>query len=301
MNTHGELVRELRSLRKGRGVHAGRIGDRIGPNLRLMCGITGDDGPVTIREKLVCRLSDLAEQLPDDLRVSTVAAFGLTPEVRLPLYQDRIRWAATRIDRDARTVRRRVDDAIDQLAELVATIPSAPAGAWRTVELHVVVTLDSAYPEVLEHHRILVDQDGLHEVELASPLAVGHEVDVLYGGTLLPNRLALALPEPLPAGSTHDFAVRFRLPRREALGSYVVQEPCDLFDLRVRFGRDQRPPHVWTLRDVRQHTGPERGSPQPVDRAGDVHLRFRRLLPGLRYGARWDPAHGSNEGMPTAS
>ncbi|MGA6165284.1 hypothetical protein [Amycolatopsis magusensis] len=300
MNTHRELVRELRSLRKGRGVYNGRIGERIGPNLRVLCGITEDDGPVTIRGKLISRLADLSEHLPEDMRVSTVAAFALTTEVRLPLYQDRILWAAARIDRDARTVRRRVDDAIDQLAELVATTPCATAGAWHTAELHVVVTLDRLQPEVLEQYRIVTDQDGVHELDFMSPLAGQRrlEVDVLYGGTLQErggagprDRLAIALPEPLPRGRSHDFAVRFRLPRLPVMRSYVVQaleHPCELFDLRVRFGRDRTPPHVWTLRDVREKTGSQHGHQHPVDRAGEVHLRFRRLLPGLSYGARWD-------------
>ena len=294
MNRHGELVRELKSLRKGRGVHVGRIGERIGPNLSLVCGITGDDGPVTIRGKVVSRLVELAEHLPDDLRVATVAAFALTTEVRMPLYQDRVGWAASRINRDSRTVRRRVDEAIDQLAELVITVPRAADGAWHIAELHVAVTLDRPQPEVLEQYRLFADQDGLTELDFSSPLAVGRrpeEVDVIYGGTLRhhgPVSRTLVLPEPLQRGKSHDFAVRFRLPR---LQSYVVQarqRPCDLFELRLRFGRELTPAHVWTLRDVREDAISQQGHQHPVDRAGEVHLRFRRLLPGLAYGAQWD-------------
>ena len=61
------------------------------------------------------------------------------------------------------------------------------------------------------------------------------------------------------------------------------------FDLRVRFGRGWSPPHVWTLRDVRQCAGSYPvGHQHPVDRAGEVHLQFCRLLPSLGYGARWE-------------
>lgn len=302
MNMHRELVRELKSLRKGRGVFAARIGERVGPNLRVMCGITDDDLPATIRAKLVARLNELTDQLPQDMRLPTVAAFALSAEVRLPLYGDRLHWAAIRIDRDPRTVRRRVDEAIDQLAELIAITPTAPRHAWHTAELHVVVALDRPQPEVLERYRIVADQDALHELDITSPLAAARrylEVDVFYGGRLrdrgtMSDRpgLALALPEPLARGEPHDFAVRFRLASPQALRSYVVHvpgRPCELFDLRLRFGRGWSPPHVWTLHDVRQSGGSYPvGHQYAVDRAGEVHLKFRRLLPGLGYGAWWE-------------
>lgn len=313
MNTYLELVRELKTLRKGRGVFAGRIGERVGPNLRVLCGITGEDGPVTIRGKVATRLVELAGQLPEDMCLATVAAFALSTEVRLPLYQDRVHWAAMKIDRDARTVRRRVDDAIDQLAELVATTPRAPAGGWGTAELQVAVALDCLRPEVLEQHRIVADQDGLQELDFVSPLAVGRrylEVDVLYGGTLRDLGVvrqdrpgfALTLPKPLARGESHDFAVRFRLPSPRAMRSGVVHVPehrCELFDLRVRFGPGRTPPHVWTMRDVHQSVGAadvRDGLLHPVDRAGEVHLRFRRLVPGLAYGAQWETDDGSLSG-----
>jgi len=78
----------------------------------------------------------------------------------------------------------------------------------------------------------------------------------------------------------------------EAMRPSVVHVPdhrCELFDLRVRFGHDRIPPRVWTMRDVHQSVGaiPD-GRPHPVDGAGEVHLRFRRLVPGLAYGARWE-------------
>ncbi|WP_410666050.1 hypothetical protein [Amycolatopsis sp. lyj-84] len=303
MNTHEELVRELKSLRKGRGVYAGRIGERIGPTLRVLCGVKEEDGPVTIREKLVARLTGLAEQLPEDMRLATVAAFGLTADVRMPLYRERVGWAAPRLDRDARTVRRRVDEAIDQLAELVVTIPPQPDGAWHTAELHVVVTLDRPQPEVLEQYRIVADHDGLHELDFTSPafeLRGPLEVDVLYGGTrrtsgTARSRVSLTPPEPLAKGEAHAFAVRYRFPQPQVLRSYVVREleqSCDLLDLRVRFARDRIPHQVWTLRDV---TGPHGGQEQPVDRAGEIHQRFKRLLPGRSYGARWEGDEAGNE------
>src|SRR5689334_6684299 len=129
------LVRELKTLRKGRGVHAGRIVDKVGAGLAAACGITRADGPAAARQKLVTRLTELVEQLPEDLQLAARAAFGLIPDVRHPLYQERVGWVASMIDRDARTVRRRVDEAVDQLAELAVTTARRDDGGWHTAEL----------------------------------------------------------------------------------------------------------------------------------------------------------------------
>jgi hypothetical protein len=210
-------------------------------------------------------------------------------------------------DRDPRTVRRRVDEAINQLAEM-ATCGSRgrvadPADCWHTTELRVAVALDRAEPEVLEQRRIVADQDGIRELDLAVSLPVTRrdlEVTVFYGGTLRDrgressDRLGftLVLPTPLARGESHDFAMRFRLPAVRPHMVCVPRHPCDLFDLRVRFGRKQIPPRVWTLQGTFQRdvTDPTcRGIQYQVDETGELHMRFRHLSPGLAYGARWEP------------
>ncbi|WP_367131847.1 hypothetical protein [Saccharothrix sp. HUAS TT1] len=306
MNAYVDLVRELKSLRKGRGVLAGRIGDRLGPTLRATCGVAEGDTPGAIRRKVSARLEELAGLLPVDLRLAVRAAFAIEDEARLPLYQDRVHWAAVRMNRDPRTVRRRVDEAIDHLAELAADAdqpsdqpsgqpsdePDASPGGWRTTELHAVLTLDRPRPEVIERHRVVAD-DGLRELTLTPPLTLDRpdlDVRVLYGGTLV-DRSTLALPTPVPAGRSHDFAVRFRPPSAHVVRSclvYVPRRPVDLLDLRVRFGRTSTPPRVWALEGAPGSDEDDPGRPHPVDRAGEVHLVFRHLTPGLPCGVRWD-------------
>lgn len=307
MNT--ELVRELKSLRKGRGLFAGQIEERVGPTLRAACEVTDGDGMMVIRQKVTARLAELAEQLPEDLRLAMLAAFAILAEARLPLYQDRVSWAAVKVDRDPRTVRRRVDEAIHQIAELATSAPrrgpGAPAGSWHTTELHVAVGLDRVRPEVLEQRRIVANQEGLRELDLAVSLPTGRrdvEIEVLYGGTLVDRGMeasdrlgfALTLPRALARGEAHDFAMRFRLPTARAMRPHMMcvpRRPCELFDLRVRFGRDRMPPRVWMLDGAFQRDVSDpacRAHQHPVDRAGEVHMRFRQLAPGLAYGARWD-------------
>ncbi|WP_216209200.1 hypothetical protein [Amycolatopsis aidingensis] len=313
MSGRAELVRELKSLRKGRGMFAGRMAERIGPNLRAVCAVTDGDTMVSIREKVANRLAELAEQLPEDLRLATLAAFAINAEARLPLYRDRVLWAAMRMGRDQRTVRRRVDEAIDQLAELAAGAPAYReddhARTWQPAELRVAAALDRAQPEVLEQHRIVAVQDGLRELDLVPSVPAGPdelEPAVFYGGTLVDGGtaagegrgFALTLPRPLAIGESHEFAVRFRLPTARAMSPYLVcvpAGPCELFDLRMRFGPDSPPRRVWRLSGARRRDTSDpawHGRLCPVDRAGEVHLRFRGLIPDLAYGARWGSESG---------
>jgi hypothetical protein len=305
MSGRADLVRELKTLRKGRGLYAGRFEERVGPCLRAACGVTDGDGLAAIRQKVAARLTELADQLPEDLRVAIMAAFGIPLEVRLPLYQDRVHWAAVKMDRDSRTVRRRVDEAIMQLAEL-ATSPVGRAGdigvGWHTTDQQVVVVLDRDRPEVLERRRIMADEDGVSSLDLAVSLPVGRrdvEASVYFGGTLVDRGMeatdrigwALTLPRALSRGESHDFAVRFRLPAMRPYLMCVPRHPCDLFDLRVRFGKDRRPQRVWTLHGAFQRDVSDplfQGNQHTVDQAGEIHLRFRHLTPGLAYGARWE-------------
>ncbi|MFJ1760321.1 hypothetical protein ACIOD2_08390 [Amycolatopsis sp. NPDC088138] len=298
-----ELVQELKILRKGRGLQ-GRIGERVGPFLRSACAVSADDGLVAVRTKVAGRLSELAAHLPEDLRLAALAAFAITVEARQPLYQDRVRWAANRVDRDPRTVRRRVDEAIDLLAELAAGSSSPPPSSsdrWHTTSLTVAVVLDQPRPSVLEQRRIIADQDGLTVLDLAISLPSGAEdlsVTVLYGGTLVDRGMeatdrwgyGLELPKPLSRGESCEVAILFRPPSLRPYAVSVPRHACDRFDLRVRFGREA-PEEVRALDGVFQSdvTDPGyRGRRHEVDPAGEVHLRFQGLTPGMAYGARWD-------------
>ncbi|RKT52832.1 hypothetical protein [Saccharothrix australiensis] len=302
MNAHADLVRELKSLRKGRGVLAGGIADRVGPTLRAACGVTEDDEPGAIRRKVTDTISELAGRLPEDLHRATLVAFAIHEEARLPLYQDRVQWVAVRMDRDPRTVRRRVDEAIDHLAELAADAVGEQSdrrpGGWHTAELHAVLTLDRPRPEVIERHRVVADRDGLHELALSPPLPLDPpdlDLRVLYGGTLVDRSTpALALPTAVRRGRSHDFAIRYRPATSHETWSYLVyvpRHPCDLLDLRGRFGDIAVPPRVWALQGADRSGGSvpaPRGHEHPVDRAGEIHLRFHDLTPGLAYGVRWE-------------
>ena len=294
MVSPADLVVELKALRKGRGLLASRIGERIGVGLRMVCDVREDDGPAVIRQKVARRLELLAGDLPADLRMAVLAAFAIAPDVRLPFYQDRVSWTASRLGRDPRTARRRIDAGIDHLAQLAtlrpvaAPRPSAHAAtemAWHTAELRVIVALDRARPEVIELHRIVAGRPGLTSVDVPVPAAA----DVLYGAIRV-RRGTVELAGELTRGAEHEFAVQYRLP--DPAVTHVVRapdHPCDLFDLRVRFA--DPPWRIWPLRGAldRDIAGPEHTSKSmSPDAAGELHLVFRGLTAGLSYGARWE-------------
>lgn len=276
MATNTELVGDLKSLRKGRGLFAGNVADRVGGTLRALCGVTAEDGPAEIRYRVAHRVRHLAADLPDDLRVAVLAAFGMLPAARHPLYQDRVAWVATHIDREPRTARRRIDEGIHQLAQLAGTplrVSTPPGSGWHTAETRVIAMLDRPAPEVLEHHRVVAGQDV---VELELPVPPGYEV--AYGGTLRSG--LLTLPAPLRAGEAHEFALRTRLPVPPRQLVHVPGRRCDFLELRVRFDRDRLPRRVSRL--------PGAAVPVPVDGAGEIRLTFADLTRGSTYGARWD-------------
>ncbi len=112
------LLTELKVLRKGRGVLVAQIGDRVGPALRALSGVAEGASAAELRQKLARRLEELADELPDDLRIAALVSLGLYREAQRPFYQERIRWLADYLQRDERTARRRAEEALDQLAEI---------------------------------------------------------------------------------------------------------------------------------------------------------------------------------------
>jgi hypothetical protein len=312
-----DVVGELKVLRKGRGIFTTPLADRVGPALRTTCGILEDDDTVEMRRKLSDRLRPLVESLPDDLKIALLAAFALDDRARKPFYQERVHWAAVTLDRDDRTVRRRIDEGIEQVAAMaVATGPAEsgpryPSRSWHTEELRVTLALDQPVAEAFEFRRVVADADEIAELDLALTLTVTGgsgdsvresdlEVDVFHGGVLTGRAmessdrvgLALRLPEPLRRGERHDIGLRFRANIRAPHYICVPRHPCDLFDLHVRFG-DRVPERIVRLDKAFQNDARDRshrGVVLETDDAGEVHVRFRHLAPGFAYGIRWQPA-----------
>jgi hypothetical protein len=311
-----ELLDELKALRKGRGVHTGKISEHVGPGLREICGITTADGEEAVRRKLTNRLGALIRTLPDDLALAVQAALGLHAEAQHPFLGDRVQWLADQLKRDRRTARRRLDDGLVRLAQAAAG-PATPApqqanqndDGWYVADFHALLRLDKPAPEAIERRAIVAERDGIDSIDALITLprdptdrSGGHDLlmEVLYGATLVRKehnadsqfRFVLQLPRTLRVGERHEYAALFRVPDNQLMRShYVHYSPrrCDLFDLRIRFHPDRRPEDIWRVNETfhRALDGPPAGDRLTLDQVGELHLEFRGLRPGFGYGARW--------------
>jgi hypothetical protein len=311
-----ELLDELKALRKGRGVHAGKISDHVGPGLREICGIVSADGEESIRRKLTNRLGALVGSLPDDLGLAVRAALGLHPEAQQPFLGDRVQWLADQLKRDRRTARRRLDDGLVRLAQAAAgpaEPPPAPTShlddGWYVADFHALLRLDQPTPEAIERRGIVAERDGIDSIVALITVhrdptdrSGGHDLlmEVLYGATLVRKehdagtqfRFVLKLPRTLRAGERHEYAALFRIPPNQLMRSrYVHTSPrrCDLFDLRIRFDLDRPPEQIWRVQETffRAPDSPPIGDPVALDSVGELHLQFSGLKPGFGYGAQW--------------
>jgi hypothetical protein len=311
------IAPEIRSLRKGRGIQAGDLDQRIGPQLKELAAGGGAGGPALRRFALSNELSARANQLADDLRTAIMASLGLAPETKdMPRFKDRVSWLARQLGYEYRTALRRIDQAERLLSEEIAhellrrrgQIAVTPGG-WYLDELRVLFRLDTPTPESYEDRRIVATRSGLREVVawFDVPRSPGQpspalSAEVLYGGHLTgaensPQgrfRFAVELPRALQAGEKHEYGLLLR-PVNQPMRPHYLFSPecqCDVFDLRVRFDANRRP--AW-IRRVQGETVRMFDVPQPtsdlvtLDAAGEVHVNFRSPTMYLGYGAQWEP------------
>ena len=149
-----QIAAEIRLIRKGRGIRARDLPQRIGPHLRELIGDSRGDAS-DLRRNLASELSSCAARLPEDLSTAVLASLALLDETRqMEHFGDRVTWFAERVARNERTVLRRIDDAEKLLAEEVSTELSSRRGrvvsstnGWYLDEFRTVLRLDTATPE----------------------------------------------------------------------------------------------------------------------------------------------------------
>jgi hypothetical protein len=305
------LTAELKLIRRGLGVHHPDLARRLGPGLREVCGITGDEPE--LRTKVITRLRDAALTLPADLGTALLVGLNAHPDVRgLPKLEDRVDWLAGRLNRDVRTARRRMDESARMLAEHLASGRRArratlPSTGWHIATAQSALVLDADVPTSIERRVVVAEHDGLDQLVLARsvPPAEDGKADVhpqmLFGGVLGLKewdtgsrfRLVLDLPVTLRAGDRHEYSILWRTPPDRPMRPYYVFTPVlrvDHFDLYVRFDRAAPPARVFRVADAfhRDLDEPPRDRDEiRPDRSGEVHLEFQNLAPGHGYGARW--------------
>lgn len=310
-----KLVAELKKLRKGRGVQSSAIESVVGPALREVCGLGAHDGPSIVRERVIQHLNTLAGKLPPDLSLVVRVALALQPEVSGQFLHERIQWLAKRQERDARTIRRRVDDGFTRLAEAAIQRDDAPPDSgqpdWHVEEFDAVLRLDLPSPTCVERRTVVADCDGLQTATILYTIprmpddpgaAPDMQVEVHYGARMLSwervsgslFRIVLRFPSVLRRGHRHEFSMIVRLPPDQPMRPhylYVPERPCERFTLRVRFPADRAPDQVDRVSRAFHRAIDEPGKhrePVRVDSVGEAYTTFSDLTPRYGYGLRWE-------------
>lgn len=296
--------------------------ERVGPTLRALAGIDPAESQEETRRRLLAFLNELARNLPEDLRLAFSACLALDENVRHRFLDERIRWLAARLQRDARTARRRVDEAIS-FAEASAGAQALEANdympaRWYLARVRTLLRLDGEQPTAIEERTVVANVSGLTEFVISAgiprpasadprhgSLSDAHkqrlELSVIHGGSLSRReqpaasyfRYFIQFPRPLARGESHEVAVAVTIPGGQAFNPRYTHQPlhrCDEFDLRIRFGSRNLPARVWNIVGLPRGMVDDFADPDALvrpDAAGDIHLRYQYLRTGLAYGTRW--------------
>lgn len=303
------IQQELRQLCRGRGLQAAEL--RLSPTLAARLATVAGAGPPN-RGKLLDWLDRGIGLLPADLGLAARVGLALRPEAGNRFLGDRLERLATQVGREQRTVRRRLDEALSRLAEMLTSDPPEPAPAPSSSatsyvrRVRALVVLDRPEPEVFEERTIVATDTGLAVITVA--MSVPHPdgaspphvtADVLFGARLARTdrpgpshvRFVLRLPRSLQPNEEHRFALRYRLaPGQRMTPRYALTpfDRCDELQLRVRFGDPT--PCVWRLPGVPPRSlDDDPGDLEKVepDSVGEAFVQFSGLKPGLGYGLRW--------------
>src|ERR1700749_3929326 len=93
-----ELITELKTLRKGRGIDNGDLRQRA-PKLCVAVGVGADAPDAAVRTAVREWLIESATRLPKDLNIAVLAAFALPGGARDRFYKDRVAWLAAQLGR----------------------------------------------------------------------------------------------------------------------------------------------------------------------------------------------------------
>lgn len=313
-NTKTRLAEEFRRLRRGRGLHAAGLAERLGPLLTELVDAPADAPDRELRRRLRVLIDQLTSGFPQDQRAAIMSALAADQKAANRL-SDRTALLAAESNYAERTVRRRIHEAFDQLAEAAAAELAGRdrEGGWYLRRLESLLRLDGPGPEVTEKRTIVARRrDGLDRLRtrFSVPSNGGtalpeteFRVSARYGAVISKMErksdalfeIEIEFPEQLAFGQEHEYELVFQLPPSWPLEPYYAMVPmveCDSFRLRVRFGLDRLPLSVVCLdgleyQEFRGRLAP--GRSVRLDSFGEAALAFERLVPRRMYGIEWVP------------
>ncbi|MFE6923065.1 hypothetical protein ACFVAV_18695 [Nocardia sp. NPDC057663] len=307
----------MKQLRRGHGLLAPDVVERIGPALRRVCGITGHDSAADVRRKLTMTITEGCSRLPQQLRQAAVAALALDRSSNQPerrFLRQRVQALAATFDRDPRTAARRIDEAFLMLAELLAEKESVlvdicnttPGDTWYTDSLRATLYLDEDPVRLIEERRIVSTVPELDTIVFSWSVSSDSSeqrnisANILSGGSLTETLrigrshvdFRMKLAKAIGVGQRHDYSASIVLGPRDSIRPYYVVVPwrvCRFFRLRIRFGPNC-PDKIWRINGlppVSLEVLDFVGDRVLVDVSGQVELSFFDLQLARSYGVGW--------------
>jgi hypothetical protein len=299
------LKAELARLRKGRGVSRPDLLAVLGPTLRAILDVDDTTRDDEARSRFVSLVSGEAAGMPDDLGQLVTAAFGISDSQ--PLLHDRLVVVGQALQRDERTLRRRLTEADDLLADRMVLRFGARAGlaipGWHWSSYRFEVDVAGASPIFLSTRTLVPSLDGLSEFEeIVSVPQVGDSeslhVEGVAGCTYLGRenlsgsswRLLFALPRALAAGEQHETVVRFTWPGRawiQPVAAFVPMRRVERFEVSVSFGQPRSCAKAWILDGVLPTSFADPPATDELVSDETVEAAFDDPLLGHAYGISW--------------
>jgi hypothetical protein len=309
------LARELRALKRGRGIAADQITTVTGPRLRELCDYRPTDDPDTLRIKLKGLIIRASANVPEDERHLAWVALAMAPNAGHRFLKQRLESTLRQLDRDAiRTADRLANIGLQRMAENLAGLRNNPnpyvANGWYTESLESTVRLDLDRPELREHRRIVSTRGDLERLLVSltvpvQPTAAGTTaapVVVIRSGekALLSTQVSpghhqavVPLPRKLDEGEPYEYDLTFVLAHHSLMRPYYLLTPlqrCHDFRLRVRFDRDRLPDGVWRVDGVPRAVVEAIATTPLAPEDGEIATSFQSLHSGLSYGVHWSMA-----------
>jgi len=324
VTAEGQLYAELGVLRKGWGLRRPNVRDRIGPELRRLCGIDESTTHSDARARMTAMLLRAFGALPDPVALAARVMVAIEPEYNGATLTMRQQQLAGTWNVDPMTVRRRCNLALQLVSSHLAEYgPVASSDSsdeadpfrraeWYTANSSTTLRLDKATPEATEVRTVVSLKDGLSRVALGLGLPrprsesrskMGLELEMDFGGRLESNRQPSAeyfvhyirFPRSLARGEFHTFSKTVRIPSGQLMAPHFVFRPLhrvDRFELRVKFDLLRLPRVVWRVSGIPYHVSEADGPGKDrleLDSLGEITVGFDRPMPGFGYGVRWLP------------
>ena len=308
-----ELRAELDKLHQGRGLRRRDILDHVGPRLRSILELDGEPDSDEARRRLRAEIHDAARSLEQEFRYVFVMASALSSDA--PTLSERMEVVASKLNRDARTIRRRLRDADVQTAETLLRRadqkhkdPAPFQEGWYLTDFETSLHLDRDRPEFVGIRTIVVTADKLRHVEERMSIprpphdeytievapALGCSVLEVERESVSAWRVRLELDKALEVGQRHVFGTRVTVPSRDYIRPYSVLVPfrqCRTFSTEVHFGTPPAADLAWRIAGVAPVILDDAVPTVDVyDLGADSVARasFSNVYTGLAYGIQWD-------------